>query len=1450
MSVQQVGVSAGCILIIDDTPANLQLLAKWLVRQGYDVSVAADGLTALNFIESTLPDLILLDIMMPEMDGYEVCQALKADARTRSIPVIFLSGLDDAPDKVKAFSVGGADFIARPFQLPEVLVRIQHQLQLVRLQSELQQQKQKLIEQDFSARLKHLHRLQMTDFDSLETLFANYIQTGCAVLGFSAGAIGRIQEQTYTFLAVQSGFESLVPDLTIDLQDAYCGKVSECRATVGFHHVGQMEEMRCHPLYQLLKLESYLGTPIFVDGEMFGTLCFFSTQARLQVFEQHEKEIIELMAQSIGKFIRAQQSETKQRQAEEEVQLLLSLTQKIAAASDFDQALEIALSTLCEATGWIYGEAWLPSADGTVLECSPIWHCNRTHKTAEAIALIEQFRQAIAKATLQPGEGSAGRVWKSQQAEWMPDIEAFLKHAPSSTHASERRLISKSFGLNVHFGVPIMVTGDRTKRFCQGQNYSVANHQQRDASHTSNGSSQPAVLAILVFFITKSSPQDERLTQLVAAVAAQLGIVLAQKQTEAELQALFQAMPDVVVVRDANGRCLKVASTSPSLVRPADEMVGKMLHETFPSTIADRILEGIQTSLISKQTVELEYSVSIQKQDVWLSARISPLSEKAVILVARDITERKRVERALQKSEAHNRAFLDAIPDLLLRVSGDGRHLDYLPPKTFEDVFSGSNRLIKSIFETLPAELAQLQMQQIQKALATGETQVYEHQFENAGSPVYEEVRISVSGENEVLMVIRDVTQRQHTEKALRESEERFRAIFEQAAVGIALGTTSGHIIRVNKGLCDLLGYSELELLGKTYQELIHPDDLEQSLINRQRALAGEIQTFSLEKRYVCKDGRFRWVHLTASLMCDALGVPQYFLSIIEDIQERKEAEDILREAKEAALREAAQSADANRTKSEFLANMSHELRTPLNAILGFTQLMARDKALNRTAHDYLKIISRSGEHLLNLINDVLEMSKIEAGQIVLHATCFDLYDLLHNLYDLLQLKAEAKGLQLLFDCSPDVPQYIQTDEGKLRQVLINLLGNAIKFTREGRVALHVRCEVRGVRCKEDRDAEVDRAILTSLPAPHTVRLSAHDEAPHSMPHTLIFEVEDTGPGIASHELDRLFEPFVQLRSGQSHEGTGLGLPISQRFVQLMGGDIAVSSALNQGTSVQFDVQVSLAEARDVQARQSNRKVIALAPGQNTARILVVEDHSESRQLLVSLLRSLGFEVQEAANGEAAIDLWQTWQPHLIWMDMRMPMMNGFEATQRIREMSATNGGQRQAAFHSALSPQSSFFPIIIALTASAFEEDRAKVLAAGCNDFVRKPFRENVILAKIAEHLGVQYVYEETESSEEAVKGNAEQAAGQEAPSADPSGRTKPSLSPGSSKLDPSALSIMPAEWIQQVHQAAVLGSDRQLLQLFEKIPKTHASLAKTLANWVSDFQFDRLLTLTQPYL
>ena len=469
----------------------------------------------------------------------------------------------------------------------------------------------------------------------------------------------------------------------------------------------------------------------------------------------------------------------------------------------------------------------------------------------------------------------------------------------------------------------------------------------------------------------------------------------------------------------------------------------------------------------------------------------------------------------------------------------------------------------------------------------------------------------------------------------------------------------------------------------------------------------------------------------------------------------------------------------ANLAKSDFLASMSHELRTPLNSILGFTQIMSRDTALPGNHQQHLGIISRAGEHLLDLIGDVLDMSKIESGRTTLNLTNYDLYRLLDNLHEMLQLKAVTKGLQLIFECGEKLPQHARIDAGKLRQVLINLLGNAIKFTETGCVTLRV------------------RRVDDLLPQTPTSRLH--------------FEVEDTGAGIAPEEIGRLFTPFGQTETGRnSGTGTGLGLAIAQNFVGLMGGEIRATSTVGEGTKFTFDIAIESVPPSAVSTPPQMRRAIALAPDLPQYRILVVDDCPEARLVLVELLTSLGFLVREARNGREAVELHSSYKPDLIIMDMQMPVMDGYEATQRIKDRS-----QEPAT-------------AIVALTASSFDDERQAILAAGCDDCLNKPFREGVLLETIARHLGVRYLYEE-----ETEKGC-------------PSRVNSPVIE--SDRALQTSMAKMPLDWVEKLHRAALKCRDDLIVQLAEAIPDSDAKLADGLVDWANNFLFDRIIELIQP--
>jgi signal transduction histidine kinase/DNA-binding response OmpR family regulator len=488
------------------------------------------------------------------------------------------------------------------------------------------------------------------------------------------------------------------------------------------------------------------------------------------------------------------------------------------------------------------------------------------------------------------------------------------------------------------------------------------------------------------------------------------------------------------------------------------------------------------------------------------------------------------------------------------------------------------------------------------------------------------------------------------------------------------------------------------------------------------------------------------------------------------------------RTAELAAAKEVAE--QASRAKSDFLANMSHELRTPLNAILGFSQVMLRNLTLqrDRLPHDLIQeqrdtlgTIHRSGEHLLALINDVLDMSKIEAGRLSLTPAPFHLRSMLGALQEMLQIRADSKDIDLVFEVDDHLPLGVEGDERKLRQILLNLLGNAIKFTHQGAVTLRVQ-------------AQADPQLPAQAPVPVT------------------FAVQDTGPGIAPEELSCLFEAFVQTAAGRnSQEGTGLGLPISRQLVQLMGGDLTVTSTVGGGSCFQFTLPLQPAPMDEAIAPSGPQQVVGLAPGQPTYRILVVDDRPENRQLLQQFLVPLGFEVYLAENGQQAIAQWHTHQPHLIWMDIRMPVMNGYEATKHIKTQPKGEN------------------TVIIALTASVFEEERSQILQAGCHDFIRKPISETQLLDKISQYLGVKYLYAAPPPSADAPPDKAAQR--------------------GLSAQD---FAEQPVEWIAQLHHAARGAEDDLIWKLLDQIPPSQSELAEALAKMVNEFRLDKIVNLT----
>ena len=746
-----------------------------------------------------------------------------------------------------------------------------------------------------------------------------------------------------------------------------------------------------------------------------------------------------------------------------------------------------------------------------------------------------------------------------------------------------------------------------------------------------------------------------------------------------------------------------------------------------------------------------------------------------------DITDRKLVELALQAKTEELDRFFSTVLDLLCIADISGYFLRLNPQweKTLgyrlEDL-EGRKFLDYVHPEDLNSTLEAISLLAQQQEVAN-----FVNRFRcKDGSYRWIEWRSFPVG-NLIYAAARDITDRRQTELALLQSEKKFRGAFDTITTGMALITLTGGFQEVNTTLCQMLGYSEEELLKRRLEDIVSPLDQTNDLPLFKRMMAGEIPGYQVEKRFLHQDGHSLWGLLNIALIPDTAGHLLYLIAQITDISDRKQAEQELEHAKELAE-------SANRAKSQFLASMSHELRTPLNSILGFSQLMQGSQGLSRDHRDYLNLIHKSAESLLKLINEILDLSKIEAGKLTLDNQVIDLFEQLRLVRNTLSARVSRKNLQFLLEIQPDVPQYIAVDAQKLEQVLLNLLSNAIKFTDVGHVTLRVRPGRSG-----------------DQPVPDGTLLSQFS--------SLIFEVEDTGFGIAPSDLSLIFDAFSQTSVGQqASDGTGLGLTISRRLVQLMGGDITVQSVLGEGSLFQFRVPVeTVAEAR-IQPPPCDNPIIGLAPGQALYRILVVDDHAENRLLLVRLFEQLGLPIQEAATGEDAISCWQQWHPDLIWMDIRLPGIDGHETTRRIRAEEQEWEMTGDTAFHPT---------IIIALTAQALPGDRALALAAGCNDYISKPFQREALFHKMEEHLGVCFIYSQDTPRE------SDSSLGSHPP------------------LKAEDLAVMPQDWIMALYQTSLLCNDDEVKQLIQQIPSEYAFLVHGLNQLVYNFDFHQIINL-----
>jgi PAS domain S-box-containing protein len=550
--------------------------------------------------------------------------------------------------------------------------------------------------------------------------------------------------------------------------------------------------------------------------------------------------------------------------------------------------------------------------------------------------------------------------------------------------------------------------------------------------------------------------------------------------------------------------------------------------------------------------------------------------------------------------------------------------------------------------------------------------------------------------------------ERKRAEEELRASEERFRALFESAPIGISINDGHGRYLHANQAMLEMLGYSEEDLLGLSCFDVTFADDLVVSHELFPQLIDGRLGGFQIEKRYVRKRGDAFWVNRKCAAVRDETGKFLYAFAMAEDVTEQKAAQQALQRAHDeletrveqrttelrdmnVLLNEAKESAEAaSRAKNEFLARMSHELRTPLNSILGYLQIFSRDLNLTPGQQQGLDVVRRSGEHLLAMITEILDLAKIEAGQMELRPCDFNLRKLVEELSDATRVRAGEKDLEFSAQIDAELPFSVHGDEQRLRQLLLNLLVNAAKFTDSGRVTF--------------------RALNQS--APGKIR----------------FEVEDTGVGIATEQLEEIFMPFHQVgNSSRLSEGTGLGLTISRELAHMIGGELTVRSTPGSGSLFSVDISLPVVSSASETRETLNEQRIVGYQGARR-RILVVDDIAENRQVIIDMLAPLGFALAEAETGAVALELAAIFRPDLVLLDLRMPDMDGYEAARRIRGL-----------------PELEKI-IIIALSASVFDQTRAESMDAGCDDFLAKPVWLDDLLEMLRAHLGFDWVYRNAE--------------------------------------------------------------------------------------------------------